>query len=52
MNERQTKCPLCGLIGEDPVRVYQHLQVAHRKSELAEALLSTNEARLEPTLFD
>lgn len=34
-----TVCPVCDFAG-DRVRVYQHLQLAHRKSVLADALLA------------
>jgi hypothetical protein len=30
-----TVCPLCGLSTEDPTRIYTHLQIGHKKSELA-----------------
>lgn len=28
-------CPLCGLSAEDSLTIYTHLQVGHRKSEIA-----------------
>lgn len=34
-----TVCPLCGVAAEDPTDVYTHLQVGHRKSELARAII-------------
>lgn len=28
-------CPLCGIVTENATRTYTHLQIGHRKSELA-----------------
>jgi hypothetical protein len=51
MTETPTACPLCGLT-DDPDDVYRHLQVAHRKSAISEALLDTAGARTEPAPSD
>lgn len=33
--EMDSCCPLCGIATEDATRTYTHLQIGHKKSELA-----------------
>jgi hypothetical protein len=43
--DRSIECPLCQLTGESPDHVYRHLQVGHRKSAIADALVAVVSAR-------
>lgn len=52
MTERPTTCPLCGFTGDTPDRIYQHIQVGHRKSTLAHALLTATPAHEESGIVD
>lgn len=47
MTGARTACPICGLIEDDPDRIYRHLLVGHRKRAVAKALLETGAAREE-----
>lgn len=48
--DRSTECPLCQLTGESADHVYRHLQVGHRKSAIADALVDVVSAREEAPL--
>lgn len=58
MTAESTACPLCEFV-DDPSGVYHHLQISHRKSALAKALVETPasprvgaELRVDPGEYD
>lgn len=40
-SESTAVCPLCGMRTEDSTGIYTHLQIGHKKSELAGFLLDS-----------
>lgn len=38
-NDNSTDCPLCNMAAEDTSKIYTHLQLGHKKSELAKLVV-------------
>lgn len=43
------ECPLCGDVYEQPTDLRVHLEVEHRKSELARHVLEVSDGESDPT---